>query len=372
MINNLPEISFAYKDPAKIKADLVARYKAESGRTLAEADPLMSFVNVLTAMLVGIRADIDFTGKQNTLAYAVDEYLDHKCTDFDLKRKEAEKARVTMLFTLSQVLPRDIVIPKDTQVTADSKVFFAVPEDTTVPAGSESISIICIATESGTAANNYAIGEIVQLVVRPAGVDSVVNLDISAGGTIAETNDQFVERRLLAPAALSNAGPDDNYKYYARSASSAVIDVQVKSPTPGIVNIIALMTDGRLPTDAELELIATACNPEHIRPLTDNVVAVRPKQVDYEIDFEYWVSSKSSVNLTQLAENVEKATAQFIYDTQTKIGNAVNISRLEAMLMATGIRRVNIKSPKQTELTCYQVAKNVAVNIEWKGVEVDY
>lgn len=372
MINNLPDISFAYKDPAKIKMDIVARYQAESGRVLAEADPLMSFINVLVSMIVGIRADIDFTGKQNLLAYATDEYLDHKCTDFDLKRKEAEKARVTMLFTLSQKLLRDIVIPKNTQVTADSKVFFAVQEDVIIPAGQDSISIVCLATEGGTVANDYTPGEIVQLVERPAYVASVVNTDISAGGTEAETDEQYVARRLLAPAALSNAGPDDNYRYYALSASSAVLDVQVNSVVPGVVDIIALMTDGRLPTDAELDLIYAICSPKNIRPLTDKVVVMRPQQINYTINVQYWVSSKSSLDLTQLDENVHTAVKQFIYENKTKIGKAVNPSRLEAMLMATGIRRVNVLSPEQIELTCYQVANNTSVNIEFKGIEVDY
>lgn len=372
MINNLPEISFAYKDPAKIKADLVTRYQLESGRTLVEADPLMSFINVLVAMFVGIRADIDFTGKQNLLAYAVDDYLDHKCEDFALERRKAEPARVTILFTLSQVLSRDIVILKNTQVTADSKIFFYTPDNTVIPAGSDSVQVVCIASTGGSAGNNYQIGEIVKLVDPIQYVSTVVNIDVSAGGVDEESIEQFRARRLLAPAALSNAGPDDNYKYYALSASSAVADVQVNSLTPGVVDIIALMTDGRLPTSAELELIKNTCNPKNVRPLTDNIVTLAPQQIDYEIEFTYWVSSKSSIDLTQLAESVNKATEKFIYNTKTKIGKAVNPSDLQALLMSTGVRRVQINKPAQTELTCYQVANNTSIKINFGGIENDY
>ncbi len=371
-LNNLKPITFADKDPQKILEGFVKGYEKESNRTLAKADPLMTLFNVLTAQFVSLRATIDFTGKQNLLPYAQDEYLDAFAADFDLERKKAVKARVTMIFTLSQVLGYDLTIEAGTRVTADSKIFFEVPETVSVKAGQESATIICIATVGGDAGNNYVAGQIVNLVDPIAYIGGVVNIDASTGGDNKESDELFQARRLAAPDKLSTAGPDNAYKYWAREASTAVIDVEPYSPSPGVVQLVPLMTDGRLPTPAELALILETCNPEDRRPLTDKLEVIAPKQIDYRIELTYWISSKTDVEVSQIQAGVAQAVANFIYLTKTKLGRAINPSLLEAMIMAAGARRVVITAPTQTELTCLQVGNNTELVINYGGIEKDY
>ena len=371
-LSNLPPITFAEKDPQKIKSGIIARYQELSKRTLGEADPVMTFINVLTAEFVGLRSAIDFAAKQNLLPYAIDDYLDQRVVDFGLERNKSEFARVTMLFTMTQALTKAIVIPKNTQVTADSKIFFAVQNDVTVPIGAEEIKITCVATVGGSAANGYVSGQITQQVNPIAYVGGVVNLDDSVGGADKESNEDLRERRFLAPAGLSTAGPDDAYIYFAKSASSAVADVQVDSKKAGVVDVIVLMDDGRFPTDAELELIYAAVSPKNRRPLTDKVVVMKPVVVDYQIEFTFWISSRSEFDTQQIAKNVEATAQQFIFNTKTKLGKAVSPSDLAALLMATGVRRIDIANPKQIELTRYQVANNTNLIINFGGIEEDY
>lgn len=372
MINNLPEINFANKDPKLILSEILSVYKDESGRELSQADPLYTIFNVLTSLFVGVRANIDFTGKQNLLAYAEDAYLDHKVVDFDLKRIEALNASVTIKFTLSQVLAKDYIIPKHTLVTADSKVFFESTQEEIIKAGELSIDLVCIATIAGEIGNGYLPGTIVTQVNPLPFIAGVINIDISAGGINKESNESLRERRLVAPQGLSTAGPDKGYINIVRNTNPSVIDVEPYSPSPGVVQIIPLMIDGRFPTSSELEIITRACSAKDKRPLTDKVEAVTPKKFDYEIKFKYWVSSKAEIDIAQIQSNINDAVKSFIYQTKTKLGRAINPSLLEQMIMNAGARRVEINKPLQTELTCLQVGNNTACDIEYGGIEKDY
>jgi len=368
----LPEISFASKDPELIKAQLLARFKEKSGRELGDADPITTLFNVFTAEIVSLRSAVDYAGKQNLLAYAADHFLDNKNLDFDLRRFLAVKAVVTIRFTINQLQLKDKIIPKGTKVTADSKVFFEVIEDLQVPVNAEYIDSTCRATEGGVIGNGYLPGVIVTQINPLPFVAGVVNIDISAGGVDQEDDFVFVERRLVAPHALSTAGPDKGYEYWARTGSASIIDVEPYSPSPGVVQIIPLMIDGRFPTEAELEVIEAACSSSNRRPLTDKVQAISPQAVNYEIKLTYWISSKAEIDPSQIQENVKKAVDSFIYLTKTKLGRPINPSVLENMIMAAGARRVSIASPVQTELTCLEVGNNILCNVVFGGIEKDF
>lgn len=368
----LPDITFAEKDPKEIQAQMATGFYDKSGRELGDADPIMTIFNVVTAQMVGIRTVIDFIGKQNLLAYSKGKYLDQKNLDFDLRRFTAVKAAVTIRFSLNQIQQKDVVIPMGTKVTADSKVYFEVPEDTVVKLGASFIDITCLANVGGEIGNSYLPGTIVTQFNPLPFIGGVLNLDISAGGVDTESDSAFRERRLVAPHALSTAGPDKSYEYWARTASSSIIDVEPYSPTPGVVQIIPLMTDGRFPTQAELDLITKACRPDDRRPLTDKVESVKPIAVNYVIRLTYWISSKAEMDTSQIQANVKAAIDKFVYLTKTKLGRAINPSVLENMIMAAGARRVSIESPVQKELTSLQVGNNSNCDIAYGGIEKDY
>lgn len=369
---SLPDIHFADKDPKVIEAEIIAAYTNASGRELASADPIMTLFKVFTAQITGLRNSIDKAGRMNLLATTEDEYLDEFVKDFNLVRKQAVSASVTVRFTLTQAQLKDIVIPKGTLVTAGDKIFFGVPENTTIKAGSTFMDIVCVCTTGGAVGNNYLPGTINQQFQPQQFIGGVLNLDISSGGIDAESDDSLKQRRLVAPEALSTAGPDKGYIFFARNATPAVIDVEPYSPTPGVVQLIPLMTDGRFPTPAELELIQKACSPSDKRPLTDKVESISPASVNYTIDLTYWISSKASVDIEQIQANVTKTVNEFIFLTKTKLGRAINPSLLEQMLMNAGVRRVEIRNPKQQELTCLQVGNNIANKVEFGGIEKDY
>lgn len=369
---SLPDIHFAQKDPALIEAEMVAVVKEVSGRTLAPADPLMTALKVLTAQFTTLRARIDFAGRMNLLSTSEKEYLDEKVKDFKLERNKAVPAYVTMRFTLTAPQLKNITIGKGTKVTAGDNVYFAVPNDVVIKAGDTKVDIICYCTEGGEIGNDYEPGQInTQFNPQPF-IGGVINTDTSAGGVDSESDESLKARRIDAPEALSTAGPDNAYIHWAKTASAEIIDAKVDSPSPGLVVIYPLMTDGRMPTDSELQLVVAAVSPADRRPLTDKVSAVKPEQVDYEINVRYWLSNKTPLDVDQMKNNINQAVQQFIYDIKTKLGRPINPDVLRTAMMNAGARRVELISPSQIDLKAYQVG-NLAKDaiVDFVNIETD-
>lgn len=371
LLTNLAPVNFADKDPQKIQDEMVAIFSELDGRTLAQADPVYLFLKGMTAEIVNLRATVDFTGKQNLLAYAIGEYLEQKVADFKLSRIPAVSANVMTTFTLVQPLSTALIIPKGTLVTPDGKIFFMVPEDAVVPIGDKDITLKCICTTAGIAGNNIAAGLINQITSKIAYVQSAVSITVSSGGADAESDDDLRNRRLLAPDKLSTAGPEKSYEYYARATLTNIIDVDTYSPTAGVVRVAILMKDGALPTPSELDAVYNGLTPSSVRPLTDKVEVVAPVQVDYTIDLTYWLSNKPNSDIKQLQKNITDAVDQFIFYEKTKLGRSINPSILIKMVMSAGARRVEVKTPKQLEIGRQEVANVTNVNIVFGGLEAD-
>lgn len=368
---SLPDIHFAEKDAAVIESELNAKFTELSGRTLAAADPINIIFKVFTAQIAVMRNNIDKAGRMNLLSTTQDEYLDEFAQDFKLERKKAISASTTIRFTLTEIQLKDIIIKKDTKVTAGDNIYFAVKQDTKIIAGNRYVDVICYCTTPGTVGNNYKAGSINQQFQTQQFISGVSNLDISSGGLDKESDEQFKERRLLAPEALSTAGPDDAYKYWTKDAVSDVIDVQITSPSPAEVIIYPLMKDGRFPTPTELELILQNCKPEGRRPLTDKVSTCEPTAVEYKVNLRYWLSSKVSVDVEQMQANINQAVQSFIYYTKTGLGRAINPDILHNLVMNAGARRLEILEPTLQNLQIFEVGNNTSCNVEYQGIEVD-
>ena len=86
----LDDIIFAEKDPAVIESEIINIYENLSGRTLHRADPVRLFLESIILIIIQQRNLIDFSAKQNLLAYASGSYLDHLGALLGVVRNEGE------------------------------------------------------------------------------------------------------------------------------------------------------------------------------------------------------------------------------------------------------------------------------------------
>ncbi len=132
----LSDIVFADKAAEEIEREIITLYETLSGRTLAKGDPIRLFLETIILIIVQQRSLIDYAAKQNLLAYASGDYLDHLGALLEVTRLEASYAMTTLKFTLSEAQPAVITIPFGTRVSpGGGNILFATTEALEIPAG---------------------------------------------------------------------------------------------------------------------------------------------------------------------------------------------------------------------------------------------
>lgn len=365
---NLPEINFLEKDPEAIERDILFYIEEATGMTFSNADPRRKFIQALVPYIVQERNNLDYALKQNLLAYAEDEFLDHKGEDVSTPRLEATPAVTTMEFILEEERVSPLTIEAGTLFLVGEDTYFETQETIVVPVGQHTVQVKAVCTEPGEKGNGYLPGEITELVRPLPWVKDVRNITTSAGGVEVEDDDAYAERIRMAPESFSVAGPSGAYEYWAKTASQEIVDVVVSSPLPGIVDIRILLKDGELPTQEILDRVFEVCSDKSVRPLTDKVTVNAPEIVQYDVDVEYWVLKSNVSSFSTIQDRVEQALQDYLIWQKSKMGRDVDLSELIARLKEAGAYRVAVHSPMYQAIEQHQVAKENIVNLKFGGL----
>ncbi|GAV21619.1 baseplate assembly protein [Carboxydothermus pertinax] len=370
-LKNLPEIEFVSTDVTQIEENIITVYEGVSGRKLAPGDPVRLFLQAIAAIIAQQRVLINYAAKQNLLAYAEGVYLDHIGARVRTERLPAKAAQTTLRFTLSSPQPQAVVIPAGTRATPDGQIFFATVEETTVPAGTTQIDVLAECTTPGTVGNGWLVGQINKLIDPLPWIQKVENITSSSGGVDEEDDENYRERIRVAPESFSVAGPEDGYRFWAKSAHQSIVDVSVTSPAPGQVEIRPLLENGEIPSQEILDAVSAICNDKKIRPLTDQVLVIAPEVVTYNVELTYYVAQENATLVTSIQEAVTKAVNDYVIWQKSRLGRDVNPSELIARVMAAGAKRVEVISPVFTQIAPTQVAIAGTVSVQYGGLEDD-
>lgn len=361
---DLPEVSFVETNPETIKAEIISRYETAAGRTLATADPIRIFLLAVADELIQQRVLINMAAQSNLLSYATGEYLDALGEYLLVKRLPAAKAVTNIRFTLSQALTEVYIIPAGTEIT-NGVVTFATDEELLIAAGDLTGDVSASCTVAGESGNGYLPGQLTTIVRPMTFVASAENTNETYGGADIESDEDYAERIRLAPNAFSVAGPIKAYIFYTKSVSSAIIDVSVDSPTPGVVNVYPLLEGGVIPDETLLEKVLEKLSDEDVRPLTDDVHALQATAVPYTINVRYFIMNADKNKAETIRAAVAEAVENYRIWQQGKIGRDIVPAELVRAVMNAGACRLdNTLSPNTyTELTKTQVAQCDAENV---------
>lgn len=368
-LKSLPDIVFADADASKVESYILSEYEKITGRSLAKGDPVRLFLLTITAVIILLLNKINETGKQNLLRYATGDNLDHLGALVGVERIPATAAVTTMRITLSAALGTVTVIPGGTRFTAGDNVFFALAAPVIIAAGELSGEGKAICLDIGTKGNGYIAGQLKTLVDPVPYVDSVANVTSSEGGAELEDDESYREAIRTAPEKYSVAGPRGAYEYFAKRASASIIDVSVWSPTPGTVEVRALLDGGEAPGKELLEQLTEALNDKSVRPLTDKVVVKAPDYVDYDLDVRFFIDRSDAAEATQIIDQINNAVSDFVAWQQGRIGRDINPSRLIADMMAAGAKRVELKAPGFKALSQTEAARLNVKSVVYGGLE---
>lgn len=362
---NLQDIDFVKMDAEEIQDRVLRKVEERMGVRLFPADPRKLFIQSLMPIIIGIKNDINYTGKQNLLAYASVDALDHLGAMTDTARLPAVGASVSLKLTFTTDGPH--VIPLGTRFTPDNELIFSTVERYEFVGNHITILVKC--TTSGVLGNGYAPGQIDTLVDPLPYFDAVENITTTEGGKDIESDDAYAARIHLAPEKFSTAGPDGAYIYHAKSANQDIQDVYPYMETPGTVEVICLMQGGRLPNEEELAEVDTYLKQRHVRPLTDKVVVRTPNFVDYSIDVTYWVAEASVYQEQLVRKKIEAAVEEYIAWQHAKLGRDINTTELIYLMRKNGAARIQTKDMNHVTLKDYEVARLTTKQVTYGGVD---
>jgi phage-related baseplate assembly protein len=381
----VPDIDFAVKDPTVIQSEVIADYqsafKTLTGivKTLAPGDPVRLHLLVVCHWLSHQRVIVDFTGKQNLLKYAHDDYLDNLGALYGPRaaRLQPQPAMCTLRFSLAAPLAFDAVVPKGTQCQAPNAVVFVTQTDGFIISPNLSCDVLAEALVTGAIGNNFAPGQIGSIINwnQPWSLD-VSNIDTTAGGSDQETDQQYRYRLWLATESFSTCGPHDAYEFWALSSHPDIIQAVIYSAPEiaGEVWIYPLLEGGVLPTQEIMDLVAATCSADTRRPLTDFVTVKLATEFVYTLDFDYYVLSDNEVLLSTIQSNVQQAVTDWILWQRSAIGRDLNSDELIKRVLEGGAKRVVINSPSPSfqVMNFDQLAvhdPNIAPLINFAGLE---
>ena len=369
----LADIIFAEKAADEIEHEIITLYERLAERTLAKGDPVRLFLETIILIIVQQRSLIDYAAKQNLLAYASGDYLDHIGALLEVTRLEASHAMTTLKFTLSEAQSSVVTIPAGTRASpGGGNILFATTESVEVPAGSTEVTVTAECTVSGVQGNGYIAGQIRRLVDPFPYEMTVTNITASYGGSDKENDENFRERIQIAPESFSVAGPKGAYEYYARSAHQDIIDVAVIGPPEieaGYVRLYPLMKGGELPSQEVLDAVLAKCGADDVRPLTDCVSVHSPETVSYVLNVKYYIDRAKATQSTEIQVSVESAIHEWVTWQRSKLGRDLNPSELNHRIISAGAKRAEITSPSFRVLKSSELAVPSSITITFGGLE---
>ncbi|MDR2946277.1 MAG: baseplate J/gp47 family protein [Candidatus Adiutrix sp.] len=371
---NLSPVTFADADPSPILARLVKKYEADSGKTLYPGDPERLLLNTAAYELAVAYGLLDFTGKQNLLAYTSAAFEDHVGAFHAVERLAASSARATQRFYAEPGLAFPVPVPETLRVSPDNQLFFKVTRPAVIPAAASlgerpfvDAAVECLTPGEG--GNGFEPGQINVLVDPQPFIAATENIETSAGGKDIEDDERYRKRIYLAPGAFSTAGPEGAYEYWAYTASQAISDVAVISPKPCFIEVYPLLDDGALPDQALLDLVAETLAPRDRRPMGDWVGVLAPVPVEYSIEAEYYVSRECSGKIESIAAAVAQAGRDYAAWQRAKLGRDIVPEELSRLMRAAGAKRTVIASPAFTAIERRAVARAASITLNFAGFE---
>ncbi|OPX45072.1 baseplate J-like protein [Ruminiclostridium hungatei] len=131
----MSDINFVTVDSGEILNNLIKAFEEHMGETLYPGDERRQFLYNFVPVLVSAYNSINNTGRGNLLRYASGEVLDSLGEFWDCTRLPAQRARVTLKFSLSAAQTSSTHIPAGTRATPDGTIYFATLQELVIPAG---------------------------------------------------------------------------------------------------------------------------------------------------------------------------------------------------------------------------------------------
>lgn len=323
---------------------MLKRLEGSLGRALSPADIEVLIANAFLYELHLLCVKGNEAIRQCLARFSTGPMLELLGELVNVSRIPASGAQCTIRFNLvaghnAVMLPAAIRIQ-----SIDGKAVFITSGSVDVPIGVDSIEVNAVCQAQGSVGNGYDPGKVSVLLDPQAFVTSAVNIDRTSGGNDSEADEQLRGRIYLAPSSFSVAGPEDGYRFWARSAHPSIVDVACITTNPGEITLYPLCTGGTLPSQHIRDLVKSICSGEKVAPQNDTVLVDVPSVLDYTINVEL-VLYTGAISADVLSVVNSNLTA-FKNERDNLLGMDVIRSQLNALcIVKDKVYNVSLVSP---------------------------
>lgn len=334
--SNLPQ--FITADAAAIIADMNSYYEGLVGKPLLPAQTEAILIKVFAYREKTMRDDFNDGARQMLVDFSTAPLLDYIVALVGVQRLGSQYAKTTLTFSLVEGHAGVTIPALNRTQSSDGKAVFQTDNDTFVPAGTYTVDVPATATVPGTAANGYAVGLVNSILDPLSFVVSAINSTITDAGSDPESDAQLAARAKLAPAAFSNAGSYQAYKFWALTASPLIQDVAVLGPgdpgspaLPGQVYLYPLIP-GEVTGADVLAGVLAACSADLRRPLCDQVFALSPTAIPWNVVINLTLY-KSVPNHDATVDDISQRTNDYAQTRKFQMGQDVTIDQLKGIAL---------------------------------------
>jgi phage-related baseplate assembly protein len=340
---------FVKIDPAAIEAKLVARYEAQSGKTLYPAQIERLFIDQIAYAKTLILSAIQNAGEKLLVRFSDGPFLDYLGELVGTERLQAKPARHRQAFVLPAAQAGVVVINAGARVTtADGRLAFYSESAVSIPAGQLEASTTVICETVGSVGNGWSLGQVSVFVAPPVDGMTTRNTTVPSGGEEIEEDERYKERIILAPEAYTNAGSRGAYRYHAMSAHQSIIDVAVHGPDEGQpdghVALYPLTATGT-PSAELLQLVSDQTSGEKRRPLCDVVQALPPVEVPFVIKARLVFYSNADRETAMAA--AKTAVEKLVSNLRAGLGRDIVPEQISNALQVAGVYRPLVDEPAE-------------------------
>ena len=271
-------------------------------------------------------------------------------TLYGLYRLSGSKPYADVEFSLASVLSVDLLIPAGFELTDETSTFTSkLLEDVVIKKGElKKIGVVELQTQMASSDVKT------EIQISPLPYVQVKQLNSFSNGSNPESDDEFKARIRVSLADKSTAGSAFAYKSYALKADKRIQDVNVLSPSAGVVDVVYYSTKA---DDVMQERIETALDAEDVRPLTDKVQVKKANEIHFSIKAHLIMNMALAY-----IDAINNAKQRF---SSLKIGQSVTVAQMIDALMVDGVVDVELKSGA-CEIDSYSIAVLDDVDISYE------
>lgn len=243
------------------------------------------------------------------------EYLDLKCMEWGITRKEGSKAKGTLTFTGFD----GNVVPNGIEVSTTNGLIFVTTQEGIITNGSLELK-----AESQSEGVDYNVdsNKITRLITSVVGVDSVSNPNPFEGGLDREDDEQLKERFFSKVRTPSISGNAQHYKEWAMSVNG--VEKVVVIPLwdgPGTVKVIISSKENR-PVQPEI-IINCLEYIKSVKPIGADVTVTTT--IVFDVDISVNIKIKSGYSIEKIKQDFTYKINEYFsecedYVIYTKVG----------------------------------------------------